>query len=607
MAILKEGYDFGGWATKANLLCSDGRVIMPDAFAHNDGQRVPLVWNHQHSDPDHILGYADLENRPEGVYAHCKFNETDTGNVAKQLVQHGDIVSLSIYANGLTEKKSHVTHGNIREVSLVLAGANPGAGIDSVTLSHGEDSDDEGIVYSDTSLDLATEVSHSDDTNSELSHADDNSDKKSEDDEETVMDVFNTLNEKQKNAVYAMIGAAYEATPPAKDEENTDEEGDTDMKHNVFDTDVQKENQVLSHSDITAIISDAKRTGSLRDAAIAHNAGEITHAATDDDGHQVTYGVANIDYLFPDARNITREPLFIKRDTGWVTVVMNAVKHSPFSRIKSIFADITADDARAKGYLKGNKKVEEVFTLLKRSTTPTTIYKKQKMDRDDVVDITDFDVVSWIKSEMRVMLDEEIARAILVGDGRSTASDDKINESNIRPIWKDDSLYTIKATVQLGASETETTKGKKFIKAVLKARKNYKGSGNPILLTTEDVLTDLLLIEDTNGRNIYESVDKLATALRVSKIVTSPVLENQTREGVNAVDGDTKTRTLMGIIVNLADYTVGADKGGAVNLFEDFDIDFNQQKYLIETRCSGALTKPYSAIAVEAITEAVGG
>lgn len=601
MAILKEGYDFGGWATKANLLCSDGRVIMPDAFAHNDGQRVPLVWNHQHSDPDHILGYADLENRPEGVYAHCKFNETDTGNVAKQLVQHGDIVSLSIYANGLTEKKSHVTHGNIREVSLVLAGANPGAGIDSVTLSHGEDSDDEGIVYSDTSLDLAAEVSHSDDTNSELSHADDNSDKKSEDDEETVMDVFNTLNEKQKNAVYAMIGAAYEATPPAKEEENNDEEGDTDMKHNVFDTDVQKENQVLSHSDITAIISDAKRTGSLRDAAIAHNAGEITHAATDDEGHQVTYGVANVDYLFPDARNITREPLFIKRDTGWVTVVMSAVKHSPFSRIKSIFADITADDARAKGYLKGNKKVEEVFTLLKRSTTPTTIYKKQKMDRDDVVDITDFDVVSWIKSEMRVMLDEEIARAILVGDGRSTASDDKINESNIRPIWKDDSLYTIKATVQLGASETETTKGKKFIKAVLKARKNYKGSGNPILLTTEDVLTDLLLIEDTNGRNIYESVDKLATALRVSKIVTSPVLENQTRAGVELVDGDTKTRTLMGIIVNLADYTVGADKGGAVNLFEDFDIDFNQQKYLIETRCSGALTKPYSAIAIESI------
>ena len=613
MAILKEGYDFGGWATKANLLCSDGRVIMPDAFAHNDGQRVPLVWNHQHSDPDHILGYADLENRPEGVYAHCKFNETDTGNVAKQLVQHGDIVSLSIYANGLTEKKSHVTHGNIREVSLVLAGANPGAGIDSVTLSHGEDSDDEGIVYSDTSLDLATEVSHSDDTDtpdSELFHSDNNSDKKSEDDkngEETVLDVFNTLNEKQKNAVYAMIGAAYEATPPAKEEEeNNDEEGDTDMKHNVFDTDVQKENQVLSHSDITAIISDAKRTGSLRDAAIAHNAGEITHAATDDDGHQVTYGIANVDYLFPDARNITREPLFIKRDTGWVTVVMGAVKHSPFSRIKSIFADITADDARAKGYIKGNKKVEEVFTLLKRSTTPTTIYKKQKMDRDDVADITDFDVVSWIKSEMRVMLDEEIARAILVGDGRSSASDDKINESNIRPIWKDDSLYTIKATVQLGASETETTKGKKFIKAVLKARKNYKGSGNPILLTTEDVLTDLLLIEDTNGRNIYESVDKLATALRVSKIVTSPVLENQTRAGVELVDGDTKTRTLMGIIVNLADYTVGADKGGAVNLFEDFDIDFNQQKYLIETRCSGALTKPYSAIAIESMEESAG-
>lgn len=610
MAILKEGYDFGGWATKANLLCSDGRTIMPDAFAHNDGQRVPLVWNHNHSDPDHILGYADLENRPEGVYAHCKFNETDTGKNAKQLVQHGDIVSLSIYANGLTEKMSHVTHGNIREVSLVLAGANPGAGIDSITFSHGEDSGDEGVVYTDTDLDLAEEVVHSDDADgakpennpdSELSHADDDSDAQTEDGEETVLDVFNTLNEKQKNAVYAMVGAAYEATPPAKEEENNTEEGDTDMKHNVFDNDVQKESQVLSHSDITAIISDAKRSGSLRDAAIAHNAGEICHAVTDDDGKSVTYGVANIDYLFPDARNITREPLFIKRDTGWVTVVMNAVKHSPFSRIKSIFADITEDDARAKGYIKGKKKVEEVFTLLKRSTTPTTIYKKQKMDRDDVVDITDFDVVSWIKSEMRGMLDEELARAILVGDGRSSASDDKINESNIRPIWKDDSLYTIKATVELGTDETETTKGKKFIKAVLKSRKNYKGSGNPILLTTEDVLTDLLLIEDTNGRNIYESVEKLATALRVSKIVTSPILENQKRVGVEAVDGDTKERTLMGLIVNLSDYTVGADKGGAVNLFEDFDIDFNQEKYLIETRCSGALTKPYSAIAVEAI------
>lgn len=649
MAILKKGYDFGGWATKANLLCSDGRTIMPDAFAHNDGQRVPLVWNHNHSDPDHILGYADLENRPEGVYAHCKFNETDTGKNAKQLVQHGDIVSLSIYANGLTEKMSHVTHGNIREVSLVLAGANPGAGIDSITFSHGEDSGDEGVVYADTDLDLAAEAVYSN-NGSEMSHsADKTSDDETvadvlntltekqmdavyaliakamdgdastseydeEDDmshsdsgKETIGDILGTLSEKQLDCVYALIGAVLEETKSSEVSEENDEEGDTDMKHNIFDNDIQNESQVLSHSDITAIISDAKRSGSLRDAASAHNAGEICHAVTDDDGKSVTYGVANIDYLFPEARNITREPLFIKRDTGWVTVVMNAVKHSPFSRIKSIFADITADDARAKGYIKGNKKVEEVFTLLKRSTTPTTIYKKQKMDRDDVVDITDFDVVSWIKSEMRGMLDEEIARAILVGDGRSSAADDKINESNIRPIWKDDSLYTIKATVELGTDETETTKGKKFIKAVLKSRKNYKGSGNPILLTTEDVLTDLLLIEDTNGRNIYESVDKLATALRVSRIVTSPILENQKRVGVEAVDGDTKERTLMGLIVNLSDYTVGADKGGAVNLFEDFDIDFNQEKYLIETRCSGALTKPYSAIAVEAITDSVGG
>ena len=609
---MDEQFDFCGWATKNDLQCSDGRIIRKDAVKHNDGETVPLVWNHDHTDPYRVIGHAKLQNRPEGVYAYGRFNDTDLGKTAKIYVEHGDITHMSIYANQLQQQGPNVLHGAIREVSLVLAGANPGAYIESV-IKHGEESEDEAIIFTgeDISLSHAEDETLEEDT--ELEHADTKKedkimaeetkkpeDEKKSDGEETIADVFNTLSEKQKTVVYAMIGQAIE-------DSKNNKEGDTDMKHNVFDTDVQKENQVLSHSDITAIISDAKRTGSLRDAAIAHNAGEITHAATDDDGKQVTYGVANIDYLFPDARNITREPLFIKRDTGWVTVVMNAVKHSPFSRIKSIFADITADDARAKGYLKGNKKVEEVFTLLKRSTTPTTIYKKQKMDRDDVVDITDFDVVSWIKSEMRVMLDEEIARAILVGDGRSTASDDKINESNIRPIWTDDSLYTIKAAVQLGASETETTKGKKFIKAVLKARKNYKGSGNPILLTTEDVLTDLLLIEDANGRNIYESVDKLATALRVSKIVTSPVLENQTREGVNAVDGDTKTRTLMGIIVNLADYTVGADKGGAVNLFEDFDIDFNQQKYLIETRCSGALTKPYSAIAVEAITEAVGG
>lgn len=570
-------FDFSGWATRNNLKCSDGRTIMKDAFKHNDGQTVPLVWNHQHNDPLNVLGHALLENREEGVYAYCKFNETESGKNAKLLVEHGDVSSLSIYANQLKQNGSNVIHGAIREVSLVLAGANPGAFIDAV-IRHGETSDEEAIIYTGKNISLY----HSDEKKEDKPMDEKKTDEK-KDTEETVADVFNTLTEKQKTVVYAMIGQALEEKEESEDNNDNDDSkgGNKTMKHNVFDNeDANKD--VLSHSDLEDIFADAKRYGSLKDSVLAH-------------------GIEQIDYLFPDAKNVTDTPQFIQRDMGWVQKVMNSVHHTPFSRIKSVLADITEDDARAKGYIKGNLKKDEVFTLLKRTTTPTTIYKKQKLDRDDVVDITDFDVVAWLKSEMRVMLDEEIARAALVGDGRLSSSDDKINEQNIRPIWTDADLYTIKAPVTVAANATADDKAKAFIRAAIKSRKNYKGSGEPTLYTTEDVLTDCLLMEDTTGRVIYDSVSKLATALRVKEIVTVPVMENLSR-----VDNGT-TYSLMGIIVNLTDYNIGADKGGAVNMFDDFDIDYNAQKYLIETRCSGALIKPYSAIALELVTEGAEG
>ena len=601
-------YDFSGWATRNNLRCSDGRTIMKDAFKHNDGQTVPLVWNHQHNDPLNVLGHALLENRDEGVYAYCKFNETESGKNAKLLVEHGDVSALSIYANRLKQQGSNVIHGDIREVSLVLAGANPGAFIDTV-IRHGEEFDDEAIIYTGEEISLfhADEKSEDEETVADIfntltekqktvvyaligkaleekgeSEDDDNDDDSIRhgeefDDEETIADVFNTLTEKQKTVVYALIGQALEENNTSEDDNNESKGGNKTMKHNVFDNEYDK-NNILSHSDMEAIFADAKRYGSLKDSVLAH-------------------GIEQIDYLFPDAKTVTDTPQFIQRDMGWVQKVMNSVHHTPFSRIKSVLADITEDEARAKGYIKGNLKKDEVFTLLKRTTTPTTIYKKQKLDRDDVVDITDFDVVAWIKSEMRMMLDEEIARAILVGDGRLSSSDDKINEQNIRPIWKDDDLYTIKVPVTVAANATADQKAKAFIRAAIKSRKNYKGSGEPTLYTTEDVLTDCLLLEDSTGRVIYDSVSKLATALRVKEIVTVPVMENLSR-----VD-DGVTYNLMGIIVNLSDYNVGADKGGAVNMFDDFDIDYNAQKYLIETRCSGALIKPYSAIALELTVE----
>ena len=568
-------FDFSGWATRNNLKCSDGRTIMKDAFKHNNGQTVPLVWNHQHNDPLNVLGHALLENRDEGIYAYCQFNETESGKNAKLLVEHGDVSALSIYANQLKQNGSNVLHGAIREVSLVLAGANPGAFIDAV-IRHGETSDEEAIIYTGKNISLY----HSDEKKEDKPVDEKKPDEK-KDTEETVADVFKTLNEKQKTVVYAMIGQALEEKEEPEDNNNNEDSkgGNKIMKHNVFDTEEVSQMDVLSHSDMEAIFSDVKRYGSLRDAVLAH-------------------GIDNIDYLFPDTKNVTDTPQFIQREMGWVQKVMKSVHHTPFSRIKSIFADITEEDARAKGYIKGNLKKDEVFSLLKRTTTPTTIYKKQKLDRDDVVDIVDFDVVAWLKSEMRVMLDEEIARAALVGDGRLSSSDDKINEQNIRPIWTDADLYTIKTPVTVASGATADQKAKAFIRAAIKSRKNYKGSGEPTLYTTEDVLTDCLLMEDTTGRIIYDSVTKLATALRVKEIVTVPVMEGLSR----TVDSD--EYTLMGIIVNLSDYNIGADKGGAVNMFDDFDIDYNAQKYLIETRCSGALIKPYSAIALELTVEA---
>lgn len=573
----KNNFDFSGYATRVDLQCSDGRIIKRDAFKHNDGQIVPLVWQHVHNDVNNVLGHALLENREDGVYTYCKFNETEAGKNAKLLVSHGDIKSLSIYANQLRQKVNEVIHGDIKEVSLVLAGANPGAFIDNLCIQHGdgyETIDSEAIIYTGGDVSLSG-IEHSD--------------KSPEEDDKTIKDIFEGMSEEQKNVCYVLIGQALEEAGVELDDDSENEESEKDtnnkkiehsngggninMKKNIFDKGTDNQD-TLSHADMTAIFTDAKRYGSLKDSALAH-------------------GITNIDYLFPEATNLDGTPQFVKRDTGWVAKVMAGVHKTPFSRIRSTLADITKDEARAKGYIKGKEKTEEVFSLLKRTTTPTTVYKKQKLDRDDVVDITDFDVVAWLKAEMRIMLDEEIARAVLIGDGRLPSSDDKINESNIRPIWKDEDLYAVKATFDAPAAMTADQRAKEFIRSTIKARKNYKGSGDPTLFITEDMLTDCLLLEDTTGRIIYDSVAKLATVLRVKEIITVAVMEGQTRTV------DANTLTLHGIVVNLEDYNVGADKGGAVNLFDDFDIDYNAQKYLIETRASGALVKPYSALVIE--------
>ena len=573
-------YDFSGWATKNNIKCSDGRTILRDAFKHNDGQTVPLVWNHQHNESANVLGHAVLENREEGVYAYCTFNDTEAGKNAKLLVEHGDVTALSIYANQLKQNGSNVMHGTIREVSLVLAGANPGAFIDSI-IRHGEFCEDEAVIYTGENLSLE----HADQKPS------DKEDKAGEDDkgdgkvegnkQKTIKDVVDSMSEEQKNVLYALVGQALEGKEMAQsaieENNNIEDGGEQEMKHNVFEGKETDNKNVLSHDAMETIFKDAKRYGSLKESFLAH---------------ADQYGIKDIEWLFPDAKNVNMPPDFIKRDDSYVQKVMRGVHHVPFSRIKSMHADITADQARAKGYIKGKLKKEEVFTLLKRTTSPTTIYKKQKLDRDDVIDITDFDVVAWLKMEMRMMLDEEIARAILVGDGRLSSDDDKINEMCIRPIATDADLYCVKAPVTVASAATEEEIAKAFIRTVIKSRKEYKGSGSPTLFTTEDVLTNCLLLEDKNGRIIYDTVEKLATALRVKEIVTVEVMEGAKTKV------ESQEKPLMALMVNLVDYYVGADKGGAVNMFDDFDIDYNQQKYLMETRCSGALVKPYSAIAV---------
>ena len=648
----KKHYDFAGWATKNNIRCSDGRTIMHGAFSADNGKRVPLVWNHQHDNVRNVLGHADLEERPEGVYAYCSFNNTEHGQDAKDCVKHGDIVALSIYANQLKQNGANVIHGAIREVSLVLAGANRGAVIDSV-LEHGELSDDSAEIsfvgygdieihhsdlddqdddYEDEELDDYQEDEEDEEDDENLQHADNGEAKKeekeddgetvadvmntltdkqrkavaiiieqaiadskgdksmshadgdaqndAENDDETVEDVYNTLNEKQKKVVNFLIGEALK---------NKDSEGGSEMKHNVFEGSENVQN-TISHAEIHEICRVGKQMGSLKAAVDqAYEEGVLEHAEGD-------YGINNIDYLFPDAKAMSIEPELIKRDMGWVDDVFNGVHRTPFKRVKSVFADITEDEARAKGYIKGKFKKEEVFTLLKRTTDPQTIYKKQKLDKDDLEDLEDnFNVLPWIKNEMNMMFREEVARAILIGDGRPSSSDDKIQENHIRPIYNDEDLFTVKVPVEVKSGATEDEIARALIKAMVKARKQYKGTGNPTFFTTEDYLTDCLLIENTLGERLYKSEAEVATAMRASKITTVEPMENKTIT-ITAEGGRSTSYPLMGVLVNLTDYNVGAKNGGKTDFFEDFDIDFNQQKYLYEARMSGALKKPFSAI-----------
>lgn len=609
-----KSYDFSGWATRFDRLCSDGRTIRDGAFDDDDGKQVPLIWQHDHNSPDMVLGHALLEKRPgEGMYAYCSFNDSELAQAAKEDVRHGDVTSLSIHANRLKQSsKGDVLHGCIREVSLVLTGANPEARIDVPVILHMDDSEiDDAIIFS------GEDIVDRDG----LMHADEKEDSKMADEKangKTIEDVWKTLNEEQQTMVYAMLAMATsdegESASQSDSEEDEDVlehsdyddyyEGGNDMRRNVFeqDTALTRPQYELTHADFEEIVANTRRTGSLRDSFrefIQDKTDELMHSADVVVGElgDATYGVADIDWLFPEAKTLDTPPEWIKRDTGWVTEVMSTVHHTPFSRIKSMFADITEDEARAKGYTKGNKKIEEVFTLLKRTTTPTTVYKKQKLDRDDKIDITDFDIVAWLKSEMRLMLDEELARAYLVGDGRNALHNDKIDESHIRPIWTDDDLFTIHYTIEVASDADDDTVANDTIRAAIKSRKDYKGSGNPVLFMEESRIIDMLLLEDGIGNRKYKTRDELATACGVRKIVPVPIFENLSR--VVTVSGQEQTHDLVGIIVNMGDYNVGADKGGAVEMFEDFDIDYNQEKYLIETRCSGALTKPYSAIALE--------
>lgn len=625
MAVNDSRPDFGGWATKNDLKCTDGRIICGGAFAVQDGARVPLVWNHTYSTPESVLGHAELHNRSEGVWADCYFNNSQPAQAAKQAVIHGDIDGLSIYANELKQDGPYVRHGTIKEVSLVIARANPGAVIESIMV-HGQplfEDEDEGQLYPG----LPLSIYHADaGTSGTQEDKKPESESKAEktDKEKTVQDVLDSLNPEQKRVVTAVIGLALESAANGASDDENDEE-DTKMSHNAFEENggsqaMSMKDTYLSHSDVQTIMKGMKAFGSLRESwnrfiqdreapvlmhsgipAVYDEDDVLIHAGipnvpttgmTTPSGSE-TYGFRSPDMFYPDARAMTNPPEFISRDQAWVSTILNGVHTTPFSRVKSWFADITEDEARARGYIKGKQKKAEVFKTLKRTTTPTTVYKLQKLDRDDIIDITDFDVVAWIRGEMRMMLNEEVARAILIGDGRTPGTDDKINEDNIRPIATDVDLFNVKVDLDFSEIASDPAKqAKAFIDGVIRGHKNYRGSGSPILFTTEDWVTEMLLLEDAIGHKLYKSVDELATTLRVSKIVTVELLENQ------YVDGDTKKKHLAGVIVNPRDYNVGRDRGGEVSMFDDFDIDFNQQKYLIETRMSGALTRPFSAITI---------
>lgn len=631
---MAEKFDFSGYATKNDLKCADGRTIRKNAFKDCDGTVVPLVWQHAHGDPGKVLGHALLENRDDGVYTYGSFNETEAGKNAKELVRHGDVKSLSIYANQLIQKGGDVLHGMIREVSLCLAGANPGAVIEDLSFGHYDDDEDaefEARIFNGENIELYHSEEASEEENKmedertvqdvidtmdedqkealyyvveqALAHADmDEEEENADDDNRTIQDIIDTMNEEQKDALAYVVGQALAQSDVDDDddeEENDDdeeyEEDESDMMKHAYEDQVN--NDAIMHDALNAVLQDGKRFGSLKESYKFHmEEGALAHAidttgmdvptmSDADYATKVGYGINDPAFLYPDAHNMNPEPEFIKRDTDWAQVVWNGVHRTPFSRIKSVFANITEDEARAKGYIKGKLKKDEFFSLMKRVTVPQTVYKRQKIDRDDVIDITDFDVVRWLRQEMRIMWDEETARAMLIGDGRGALDNDKISEEHIRPIASDHPIFSIQKVVTVGATEEATVKN--FMKAAVRARKDYRGSGNPILFTTEDVLTSMLLIEDGIGHYIYKSEAELATALRVSRIVTVPVME-----GFKLANGN----ELMGIIVNLKDYNVGTDKGGEVNLFDDFDIDYNQYKYLIESRCSGALIKPYSAI-----------
>ena len=604
--MAKNDYDFSGWATRFGIKCADGRTIQEGAFDACDGQVVPLVWSHDHYSPLNVLGHALLKCMPKGVRMFGTFNNTEEGQHAREAVRNGDVTSLSIYANNLQENKStgDVFHGAIREVSLVLAGANPEAYIDIPYVAHSEDGLFEAEI-SPGSNNVEFEIYHSEDA-AEESKEGETEEMADNNEERTVQDVIDEFDDEQIAVVNHLIDEAVKAAiddNDENDEEESEEEDEEEMKHNAFDAETRS--NYLSHEDMQTIIGDAVRGKmNLSDAVEAHlEDGVLAHALpnpipTDgmvgpsQDTASQNYGIRDMDMLFPDYKNLNNPPEWIKRETDWVGKVMNGVHHTPFSRIKSQYANITEDDARARGYIKGRQKKEEVFTLLKRTTDPQTVYKKQKFDKDDITDITDFDVVAWVKGEMRMMLDEELARAILIGDGRANDSDDKIKPDHIRPIATDVDLFNVKVNVAVSGDATPGVIAKTFIDEVIRNRKFYKGSGSPKMFTTADMLTEMLLLEDNIGHKLYKSTSELATALRVSEIVEVEVMEGQKLDG----------KDLAAVIVNLQDYNVGADKGGAVSLFDDFDIDYNQYKYLIETRCSGALIKPFSAMTVCIVT-----